>query len=90
MRFVGSFSRIHRVLGGGMLVRAPTSQGQGPHHHEPRYSSFPYFCMTCYIEILGLADQYLLECDLSALLLRTLAVGRRQQSDSIEVVLDME
>ena len=31
-----------------------------------------------------------LERDLSALLLRTLAVGWRQQSESIEVALDME
>ena len=44
----------------------------------------------CGLEKLGRADQNWLERDLSALLLRTLAVGRRQQSESIEVVFDME
>ena len=39
-------------------------------------------------EKLGLVvDQNWLERDLSALLLRALAVGRRQQSESIEVLL---
>ena len=51
---------------------------------------FFYFCMTYGLEKLGLVDQNYLERDLSALLLRTLAVGRRQQSKSIEFVLDME
>ena len=37
----------------------------------------------------GLVDRNLLERDLSALLLRALAVGRRQQSESIGVALDM-
>ena len=41
-------------------------------------------------EKLGLNDQNWLERNLSALLLRTLAVGRRQQSESIGVALDME
>ena len=44
----------------------------------------------CGLEKLGLVDQNCLERDLSALLLRTLAVGRRQQSELIEVALDME
>ena len=39
---------------------------------------------------LELVDQNRLERDFSALLLRTLAVGRQQQSESIEVALDME
>ena len=39
------------------------------------------------LEKLGLVDQNQLERDL---LLRTLAVGRRQHSDSIEVALNME
>ena len=46
--------------------------------------------MACDIEKLGLVDQNCLERDLSALLLRTLAVGRQQQSESIEVALDMD
>ena len=46
--------------------------------------------MKCGLEKLGLIHQNSLECDLSALLLRMLAVGRRQQSESVEVALDME
>ena len=42
------------------------------------------------LEKLGLVDQNWLERDLSALLLRALVVGRRQQSESIEAALDME
>ena len=43
----------------------------------------------CDLEKLGLVDQNGLERDLSALLLRTLAMGR-QQSESIQVTYDME
>ena len=46
--------------------------------------------MMCGLENLGLVDQNGLELDFPALLLRTLAVGRRQESESIEVALDME
>ena len=43
------------------------------------------------LEKLGLlVDQNCLERNLSALLLRTLVVSRRQQSESIEVALEME
>ena len=42
------------------------------------------------LEKLGLVNQNCLERNLSPLLLRTLAVGRRQQPDSIEVALDKE
>ena len=73
-----------------MLARAPTSPAQGLHRHGPRYFNFPYFCTMCSLEKLGVVDQNWLERNLSALLLRTLAVGRRQQSESIEVALDIE
>ena len=53
-------------------------------------SIFPYFCTMCGFEKLGLVDQNWLERNLSGLLLRTLVVGRRQQSESIEVALNME
>ena len=43
----------------------------------------------CGLEKLGLVNQIGLERDLSALLLRTLAVGRRKHSESIEVALDI-
>ena len=46
--------------------------------------------MICDLEKLGLVDQNGLKRGLSAFLLRTLAMGRRQQSKSIEVALDVE
>ena len=51
---------------------------------------FPYFCTMCGLEKLGFVDQNWLERNLSGLLLRTLVVGRRQHSESIEVAIDME
>ena len=74
-----------------MLARAPASPAQGLYHHGPRYFNFAYFCTICGLEKLGNVDQNWLELTyLSALLLRTLVVGRRQQSESIEAALDME
>ena len=52
--------------------------------------NFPYSCGLCGLEKLRLVDQNWLERNLSALLLRTLVVGRRQQSESIEAALDIE
>ena len=49
---------------------------------------FPYFSTMCGLEKLGFVDQNWLERDLSSLLPRTLVVGRRQQSESIEAALD--
>ena len=46
--------------------------------------------MSCGLEKLGLVDQNCLEHNPAALLLRTLVVGRLQQSESIEAALDME
>ena len=80
---------MHRDLDRWMLVRAPASPAQAPHRHGPRCDNFPYLCMALGLEKLGLG-QNRLERDLSALLLRTMTVGRRQQSESIEVALDME
>ena len=76
----GAFSRMHRALDGWMLARAPALPAQGLHHHVPRYFIFPYFGTMCGLEKLGIVDQNWLERNLSALLLRTLVVGRRQQS----------
>ena len=73
-----------------MLARAPASPAQGLHQHGPRFYNFPYFCTMCGLEKLGLVDQNWLKRNLSALLLRTLVVGRQQQSESIEAALDME
>ena len=43
----------------------------------------------CGFEKLGLVDQNWLERNFSVFLLRTLVVGRRQHSESIEVALDI-
>ena len=83
------FSGMHRALDGWMLVRALASPAQGLHHHG-RYFNFPCFCMMCGLEKHGLVDQNWLELIFSGFLLRTLVVGRRQHSESIEVALDME
>ena len=86
----GAFSGMHRALDGWMLARAPASPAQGLYHHGPRYFNFSYFCTICGLENLDLLIKDWLERKLSALLLRTLVVGRRQQSELIEVALDME
>ena len=88
-----TFSGMHRALGDWMLAGAPASPAQGLHHHGPhhgpRYFNFPDFCTMYSLEKLGLVDQNWSERDLSALLLRTLAAGRRQQFESVEVALDI-
>ena len=81
---------MHRALDGWMLARAPTSTAQGLHYHGPRYFNLSYFCTMCGLEKLGLVDQNWLERNFPVFLLRTLVVGRRQHSESIEVALDME
>ena len=86
----GAFSRMHRALDGWMLARAPTSPAQGLHHHGPRYFNLSYFCTTRDFEKLGLVDQNWLERNFPVFLLRTLVVGRRQHSESIEVAFGME
>ena len=53
----GACSRMHRVLDGWMMVRAPASPAQGLHHHGPRFFNFPYFCTMCYLEKHGLVNQ---------------------------------
>ena len=85
-----AFSRMHRALDGWMLARAPASAAQGLHHHGSRYFNFAYFCTKCGLEKLGLVDQNWLERNFSGFLLRTLVVGKRQHSESIEVALDTE
>ena len=55
----------------------------------PRLSltASPYFCMA---RVALRNMDLLIKTDWSVTLLRTLALGRRQQSESIEVALDME
>ena len=87
-RFVGLFQGC-TGLWTWMLARTPASPAQGLHHHGPRYFNFPYFCTMCSLEKLGIVIKTV-GTYWSDLLLRTLVVGRRQQSDSIEAALDME
>ena len=89
-KICGAFSRMHRALDSWMLARAPAPPAQGLHHHGPRHFNFPYFCTMCGLDKLGLFYHNWLERNLSSLLLDTLVVGRRQQSESIEAALDME
>ena len=70
--------------------RAGFTSSRPPPHHGSRCFNFPYFCMMYGLEKLGLVDQNWLVRNLSALLLWTLVVGRWQQSESIEVSLDVE
>ena len=72
-----------------MLARAPASPAQGLHYNGPRYFNFPYFCTMRGLVKLGLVNRNWLKRNLSGLLLRTLVVGRRQQSESIEAALDI-
>ena len=89
-KICGAFSRMHRAMDGWMLGRAPDLPAQGLHHHGSRYFIFSYFCTMCGLVKLGLVEQNWLERNVSGFLLRTLVVGRRQHSESIEVALDME
>ena len=89
-RFVGRFKGFTELWTAGCLLARTGFTIQGLHHHGPRYFRFAYFCKMYGLEKLGLVDQNWLERNLSALLLKTLFVGRRQQSESIEVALDME
>ena len=86
-----ALSRMHRTLDGWMLARVPVSPAQGLHHHGPRYFfNFRYFRTMCGLEKFGPVNQNCLERNLFGLLRRTLVVGRRQQSESIEATLDMD
>ena len=53
-------------------------------------SIFLIFYTMCSLEKHGIVASKLVGTCLSDLLLRTLVVGRRQQSESIEAALDME
>ena len=85
----GAFSRMHRLgrLDAGSHAGFTSSRPPPPWTSVFQFSSFLYMCG---LEKLGLVDQNWLERNLSALLLRTLVVGRRQQSESIEAALDVE
>ena len=86
-RFVGLFQGCTGLWTAGCWLARGLHQLKA----SPPWTSvfqFPYFSTMCGLEKLGFVDQNWLERNLSSLLLRTLVVGRRQQSDSIEVALD--
>ena len=70
-----------------MLARAPGASAQGLHHYEPRSFNFPHFCILC-VALRNLGLLVRTDCLFDSLL-RTLAVCRRPQSESIEDALDM-
>ena len=89
-RFVGHFFKDAQGFG---RLDAGSRAGFTSSRPPPPWTSvyqFSLFCTMCGLEKLGLVDQNWLERNLSALLLRTLVVGRRQQSESIEAALYME
>ena len=85
-----AFSRLHRALDGWMLARAPASPAQGLHHHGPRYFIFLISVQCVALRNLDLLIKTGSSVIFPFFLLRTLVVGRRQHSESIEVTLDME
>ena len=85
-----AFLGMHRALDRWTLTRTPASPAQGLHHHGPRYFNFLIFLQCVALRNLDLLIKTSWSGVLSGLLLRTLVVGRRQQSESIEVALDME
>ena len=87
----GTFSRMHKLWTAGCWLARRL--------HQLDISIFLIFkrkirthldlLTMCGLEKLGtIVDQNWLERNLSALLLRTLVVGRRQQSESIEAALN--
>ena len=77
-RFVGPFRGCTGLRTAGCWLARRLHQPKASHHHGRRYLNFPCFRTMCGLEKLGLLlDQNWLERNLSALLLRTLVVGRR-------------
>ena len=73
-----------------MLARGLASPSSRPPPPWTSVFQFSILCTMYGLEKFGVVDQNWLACYLSTLLLRTRIVGRRQQSESIEVALDME
>ena len=73
-----------------MLARAPASPAQGLHHHGPRYFNFLISVQCVALRNLDLLIKTGWSVSFPFFWPRTLVVGRRQHSESIEVALDME
>ena len=86
----GGFSKDAQGFG---RLDADSPAGFTSSRPPPPWTSVFQFSLFWYdvcLEKLGLVDQNWLERNLSDLLLRTLVVGRRQQSESTKAALDME
>ena len=73
-----------------MLARVPASPAQGFHHHGRPYFNFPHFYIKCGLEKLWgllIKTDWRVICRFVA---ENAGHGRQQQSESIEVALDME
>ena len=79
---------LFRDLQGFRRVGAGSRAGFTSSRLPPPWN-FSYFCIMCGLDKFRLVDQNGLERGLSALLLKSLAVGRRQESESIEVNIHM-
>ena len=86
----GAFSRMHKALDGWMLPRARLHQLKTSTTMDLGISVFLIFVRCVALRNLDLLIKTGWSVILSALLLKTLVVGRRQHSESIEVALDME
>ena len=86
----GAFSRMHRALDGWMLARAPPLPAQvGLQHGTMDLGISILLIFVRYVALRNL-DFFIKTGWMSGLLLTTLVVSRRQQSESTEAALDME
>ena len=75
-----AFSGMHMALGRLNAGSRADSTSSRPPRPWTSVFQFPYVCPMYGLEKLGFVDQNWLERNLSTVLLRTLVVGRRQQS----------
>ena len=85
----GAFSRMHRALDGWILARTPFFQLKASTTMDLGILFFLIFVRCVALRNLELLIKTV-GTYWSDLLLRTLVVGRRQQSESIEAALDMK
>ena len=87
-RFVGLFQGCTGLWTAGYWLARQLHQLKASTTMDLGIPTFLIF-VRCGLERLGLVPQNWLECNLSALLLKTLAVSRRQQPESIERLLSI-
>ena len=90
-KFVGLFQGCTGLRTAGYWLARRLHQLKASTTMDLGISNFFISVRMCGLEKLGLlVDQNWLEHNSSVFLLKTLVVGRRQQSESIEIALDME